>query len=163
METQFRTTRRNKIEELKAVRNERNALKGLKGVSDRWDALTNKMNTLQKEIDSFSKLLGLPVTQNHHQQPKGFKPGTPYKEVKKQQVQAGRLQDRNSQIIGRIGRNSVEPEIVFYTGRELKGLVKATVGQSELPTNSNGEIGDLQCGTYTVATKPLPHGNNSNK
>lgn len=150
METQFRTTRRNKIEELKAVRNERNMLKGLKGVSDRWDALTNKMNTLQKEIDSFSKLLGLPVTQNHHQQPKGFKPSTPYKEIKKQQVQAGRLQDRNSQIIGRIGR-------------ELKGLVKVTVDQSELPIDSNGNIGDLQYGSYTVPTKPLPHGNNSNK
>ncbi|EBY9763959.1 hypothetical protein D5W64_12670 [Salmonella enterica subsp. enterica serovar Saintpaul] len=61
MKEQFKATRRQLIESMKALRESRNALKGLKGVSAKWDELTKQMDTTQDKIDSLSLALGYPV------------------------------------------------------------------------------------------------------
>lgn len=110
MKDQFKVTRRNLIEEMKTLRSRRNALKGIKGVSDLWDSLTKEMDETQDKIDVLSKALGLPVQERIVTKRDGkFKRKT--KPVEKEL--------HSAQKVGRIYRPKVEPEIVLYTGRDI--------------------------------------------
>lgn len=87
---QFKEQRFGLISKIKALREERNKLKGVKNTGPQWEALTAQIDEVQKQIDLIGKSLGIKPKANHHQQPTGTKPGVPYNQVKKDQVRAGR-------------------------------------------------------------------------
>lgn len=89
LKDQLKEQRFGLITKVKALREQRQALKGVKGSGQQWAELCAQIDELQAKIDMLSKSLGLPVKSNHHQQPVGTKPGIPYSEVKKQQVRDG--------------------------------------------------------------------------
>lgn len=131
MKEQFKATRRNLIEEMKTLRSRRNALKGLKNVSGLWDELTKQMDETQDKIDTLSLALGYPVQERVTSKREGnFKP------------------KHSAQPTGRMGRKHAAAEVVPYKGRVVVG-----VKESELPTDVNGNVADLQCGSYMTPTK----------
>lgn len=61
MKAQFKAERFTLIEKVKALRVKRTALKGIKGTTNQWDALTKEIEEVQAKIDLLSKAMGLPV------------------------------------------------------------------------------------------------------
>lgn len=130
MKDQFKATRRNLIEEMKTLRSRRNALKGIKGVSDLWDSLTKEMDDTQDKIDVLSKALGLPVQERIATKRNGkFKVKT--KPVEKEL--------HSAQIVGRLNRPKVEPKVYDYNGRK-KGIAKLEIPEDQMPKDVNGNI-----------------------
>lgn len=143
MKDQFKATRRTLIEEMKTLRSRRNALKGLKNVSDLWDSLTKEMDATQDKIDVLSKALGLPVKERIVTKRDGkFKTKPVEKEL------------HNAQKVGRLNRPKAEPKVIPYTGR--KGIVRPTINKGELPKDIGGDIANLQCGNYLTVPKASP-------
>lgn len=58
---QIKQQRFDMIIKVKALREERKALKGIKGTTQQWADLTVKIETLQDKIDLANRSLGLPV------------------------------------------------------------------------------------------------------
>lgn len=147
MKEQFKATRRQLIESMKALRESRNALKGLKGVSAKWDELTKQMDATQDKIDTLSLALGYPVKERVANERNGkFEP--------KGVVVARTLYSKPNhceQPTGRMGRKHAAAEVVPYKGRVVVGIT-----ESELPTDAYGNIADLQCGNYLTLTKANP-------
>lgn len=95
MQAQFKEQRFALINTIKELRAERNKLKGVKGTTAQWDALTAKIDDVQKQIDLIGKSLGIKPRGSLHMPPAGTPQGVPYKEVKKAQVRAGRDLDKS--------------------------------------------------------------------
>lgn len=118
MKEQFKTTRRTLIESMKALREQRNALKGLKGVSDKWDELTKQMDGTQDKIDTLSRSLGYPV---------------------KERVETKR-------------------DGKFKRALEGKGIAVTALTQDQMPKDVNGNVGEMDCGSFKQVPKAKPEG-----
>lgn len=133
MKDQFKATRRQLIESMKSLRVQRTALKGLKGVTAKWDSLTKQMDDTQDKIDTLSKALGLPVQERIVTKRDGkFKVKT--KPMDKEMHCA--------QKVGRLNHGSIEIEVYNHTDRpgyfEGKGIVNVVIPEDELPKDVHG-------------------------
>lgn len=121
MKEQFKATRRTLIESMKALREQRNALKGLKGVSDKWDELTKQMDETQDKIDTLSRSLGYPV---------------------KERVETkhdGKFKAKHPKVMG-------------------KGIVVRALSQDQMPKDINGNLAEMDCGSFKQVPKTKPEG-----
>lgn len=62
---QLKAQRSEMIAQVTALRQQRTALKGVKGTGEQWDVLCVQIDTIQDKIDLISRSLGLPVKERH--------------------------------------------------------------------------------------------------
>jgi len=63
---QLKAQRRELIAQVMTLREQRNALKGVKGTGEQWTLLCEQIDAVQDKIDLISRSLGLPVKERHH-------------------------------------------------------------------------------------------------
>lgn len=130
LKDQLKEQRFGLITKVKALREQRQALKGVKGSGQKWGELCAQIDEVQAKIDLLSKSLGLPVKDRKEAMSGNVKPF------------AGK----------HVIRDTSNPDLGRAVMDARDGKTKALT----IVTDEFGNLPDVAVGSYLTPTKPAP-------